>query len=368
MQRQRKNSRFGLLWFGFWSTLFDMPGLPADHELFARAALGAYQRDPNTPLRLLSLSENATYLAGEPGGDTEPLVLRVHRPDYHSVAGITSELAWMAALRRETTVRTPELVAAQGGDQVVAATVGDRTLYVDAVSFVPGCTAEEAPDVVGFAELGELTAIMHDHAQSWTAPASFTRFGWDLDAILGPDARWGNWRDAPALTKGDTAAIERAVTEITSRISKFGTGSDRFGLIHADLRLSNLMVDPSSPGAGITVIDFDDCGWGWHLADLAAVVSWLEDTPEADAMIADWLRGYQAVRVLPEEHLALIPTFVMLRRVQLTAWIASHADADAAISVGADYARGTARLAERYLGDQSWLQDAVFASPLTPTA
>ncbi|AKS30760.1 phosphotransferase enzyme family protein [Mycolicibacterium goodii] len=345
-----------------------MPGLPADHELFARAALGAYRRDPNTPLRLLSLSENATYLAGDPDGDPEPLVLRVHRPDYHSVHGIASELAWMAALRRETAVRTPELVPAHNGDQVVAATVGDRTLHVDAVSFVPGCTAEEAPEVVGFAALRELTAIMHDHAHSWAAPASFTRFSWDLDAILGPRARWGNWRDAPALTAADKVSIERAVTEITGRISEFGTTPDRFGLIHADLRLSNLMVDPTTPGAGITVIDFDDCGWGWHLADLAAVVSWLEDSPEADGIIAEWLRGYRAVRALPEDHLALIPTFVLLRRVQLTAWIASHADADAAISVGAEYARGTARLAERYLDDRTWLQEAIFASPLTPTA
>lgn len=368
MQQQRKNSRFGLLWFRFWSTLFDMPGLPADHELFARAALGAYRRDPDTTLRLLSLSENATYLAGDPDGDTEPLVLRVHRPDYHSVTGIASELAWMAALRRETTVKTSELVSAHNGDQVVAATVGDRTLYVDAVSFVPGCTAEEAPEVVGFAELGELTAIMHDHAQAWAAPASFTRFSWDLDAILGPEARWGNWRDAPALTPDDKRSIERAVTEITARIADFGATPDRFGLIHADLRLSNLMVDPASPGSGITVIDFDDCGWGWHLADLAAVVSWLEDSPEVDDIIAEWLRGYRTVRTLPDEHLALIPTFVLLRRVQLTAWIASHADADAAISVGADYARGTARLAERYLDDQSWLQEAIFASPLTQMA
>ncbi|PJK18902.1 phosphotransferase enzyme family protein [Mycolicibacterium goodii] len=345
-----------------------MPGLPADHELFARAALGAYRRDLDTPLRLLSLSENATYLAGDPDGDAEPIVLRVHRPDYHSVAGIASELSWMAALRRETNVRTPELVLARDGDQVVAATVGDRTLYVDAVSFVSGCTAEEAPDVVGFAELGELTAIMHDHAQSWTAPASFTRFSWDLDAILGPEARWGNWRDAPALTEDDKASISRAVAEITRRITEFGASPDRYGLIHADLRLSNLMVDPASPGTGITVIDFDDCGWGWHLADLAAVVSWLEESPEAGGIIAEWLRGYRAVRALPDEHLALIPTFVLLRRVQLTAWIASHADADAAISVGADYARGTARLAQRYLDDQSWLQEAIFASPLTPTA
>ena len=37
-------------------------GLPADHQEYARAALPSYGRDPDAPLRLLSLSENATYL------------------------------------------------------------------------------------------------------------------------------------------------------------------------------------------------------------------------------------------------------------------------------------------------------------------
>ncbi|MGV9799636.1 phosphotransferase enzyme family protein [Mycobacterium sp. NPDC003449] len=337
-----------------------MPGLPADHHLFARAALPAYRRAPDAPLRLLSLSENATYLVGDPQDD--PIVLRVHRPGYHSRQDIGSELDWMAALRRDTPVRTPELLCSASGEQVVAATVDGRTLHVDAVSYVPGCTAEEAPDAVGYAELGELTALMHNHAQSWDAPAGFSRFSWDLDAILGPAARWGNWHAAPSLTASDRGAIDRAATAITERLSEFGTGSDRFGLIHADLRLSNLMVDPASPSAGITVIDFDDCGWSWHLADLGAVVSWIEDTPEVDEIVADWLRGYLAVRPLPAEHLALIPTFVMLRRVHLTAWVASHSDAGAAIAMGPEFARGTARLAERYLDDQTWLQNAIFTT------
>lgn len=329
-----------------------MPGLPADHASFARAALPAYGRDLDAPLRLLSLSENATYQVC----DDDPIVLRVHRPGYHSVQAIRSELAWMAALRSDTVVKTPELVHSDTGLDVVTATVDGRELHVDAVSLIPGCTAEEVPHAVGFDVLGELTAIMHEHAQNWAAPPGFTRFHWGLDDILGPGARWGDWREAPGLTDTDRAAITRAAHHIAEQLAEFGAGPDRFGLIHADLRLSNLMVDPAAPSAGITVIDFDDAGWGWNLADLGAVVSWIEDTPEAERIVTEWLRGYLKVRALPDEHLALIPTFVMLRRIQLTAWIASHADADAAKAIGPGYAVGTARLAERYLNDHTWLR------------
>src|SRR3546814_6802308 len=119
------------------------------------------------------------------------------------------------------------------------------------------------------------------------------------------------------------------------------------------------MIDPA-PGSDrsspITVIDFDDCGWSWHLADLGAVVSFIEDTPESEHMIADWLRGYREVREIPSGHLGMIPTFVMLRRLMLTAWVASHADADAAVAFTDGFAVGTAALADRYLADRGWMR------------
>jgi len=41
---------------------------------------------------------------------------------------------------------------------------------------------------------------------------------------------------------------------IGARLARFGSGAARFGLIHADMRLANLLVD----GDDVCVIDFDD--------------------------------------------------------------------------------------------------------------
>ncbi|MCB0938199.1 MAG: phosphotransferase, partial [Mycobacterium sp.] len=153
-----------------------------------------------------------------------------------------------------------------------------------------------------------------------------------------------------------------AAADITAKLTEFGCAPDRFGLVHADLRLANLMVDPADIGAGITVIDFDDCGWSWYLADLGAAVSFIEDTPAGERIIADWLTGYREIGAIPAAHLELVPSFVMMRRIMLTAWIASHHDADAAVGVGGQFAPGTARLAERYLEDRTWLREAIFGS------
>ncbi|MCK8615189.1 phosphotransferase enzyme family protein [Gordonia sp. C13] len=330
-----------------------MPGLPPDHRAFAEKALPLYGLGPSTTLRLLSLSENATYLAED---HARRLVVRVHRPGYHSVEAIRSELRWMAALGAETPVSTPAPVAAVDGAEVVEVTVDGRTLLVDAVTVVSGRTAEEASHMVDFATIGAITAHLHEHSSRWPAPADFVRFTWDVETMLGPEARWGQWRKAPGLSPEDCADIDRAVRVITDRLTEFGTGPDRFGLVHADLRLANLMVDPHADLPAITVIDFDDCGWSWHLADLGSAVSWVEHEPGTEDLIDAWLRGYTAVRPLPDDHLAMIPTFVLLRRIHLTAWVASHSDADAALGIADDFVSGTASLARRYLDDPSWLQ------------
>jgi Ser/Thr protein kinase RdoA (MazF antagonist) len=97
------------------------------------------------------------------------------------------------------------------------------------------------------------------------------------------------------------------------------------------------------------VIDFDDCGFGWYLFDLGASLSFFEHDPGVPALCDAWQRGYRRVMRLPEQDAAEIPTFVLLRRLQLVAWVGSHRFADSARGLGAEFTRGACDLAERYL-------------------
>ena len=126
----------------------------------------------------------------------------------------------------------------------------------------------------------------------------------------------------------------------------------KFGLIHADLRAANLLVAEAqgTSEAAVTIVDFDDCGLSWYCYDLAASVSFLEHRPELEELVAGWLAGYHRIGRLDAADLAVLPSLVMLRRLQLLAWTASHADTAMARSVGADFGADTAVVAERYLG------------------
>lgn len=302
-----------------------------------RRALPVYGLPEDTPLSLLNRSENETWRAGD-------LILRLHREGYHAKPEIASELAWLTALQDLPGLNSVRPIP---GAQGFVTELGDRFL----VAFVPieGQELQPGDDLARwFTPLGEITARLHLQARQWTRPECFTRKRWDVETILGPRPHWGHWRQAQGLDAEGEALLARATDALARKLQAYGTGPDAFGLIHADLRLANLMVD----GDTLTAIDFDDCGFGWWAYDLAAALSFIETDPRLPGLIAAWVHGYTGIAPLRREDHAMIPSLIFLRRVLLTAWLSTRADSDTARSLGGPaYTLGTLDLADRYLTD-----------------
>jgi len=305
-------------------------------DLIARALL-RYGLPADTPLTLLNRSENETWRAGN-------LILRLHRQGYHSQAEIASELDWLTALQDLPGLRAVRPVAGRDG---MVTQIDGRFV----VGFCPIAGQELQPgDDLSrwFAHLGEITARLHLQSRGWTPPTGFTRKRWDAETILGPQPHWGDWRQAPGLDADGLRLLERATGALTRDLQVYGTGPRVFGLIHADLRLANLMVDDQ----GLTAIDFDDCGFGWWVYDLASALSFIETDPRLPDLIARWCKGYTAIAPLRPEDRAMIPAMIFLRRVLLTAWLATRADSDTGRALGGPaFILGTLTLAEGYLAD-----------------
>ena len=317
------------------------------HRL-ATAALGHYDLPAGAGAHLVNVSENATYRVDAPDGG-ERWALRVHREGYHTRNEIASELAWLAALREGGTVVTPTPIAGTDGRliQLVADDALPRPRHVVLFAWEEGEEPdEEAQDLrAPFEELGEITARMHLQVRDWERPARFERFTWDYDTTLGSRPHWGSWRDGMGLTPETEALFARTVDLIRRRLGDYGRSPRRFNVIHGDLRLANLLID----GATTKVIDFDDCGFGWLMYDCATTVSFFEHKCGVAELIAAWLRGYRRLIDLPRAEEEEIPTFVMLRRLLLVAWIGSHSETELARSMGAGYTEGSVPLCEAYL-------------------
>lgn len=325
--------------------------LPHERQLvclaeLAAAALARYGIEAAEAPLLVNLSENATYkVRAEDGGD---YALRVHREGYHSRSAIASELAWLQALRRDGVVITP--VPRPGVDGDLIQLVGHAAMTEPRHVVLFGWEAGREPSASEhltekFAVLGEVTARMHKHSEAWGRPAGFERLTWDFDTSLGATPHWGRWADGMGVAGATAALFGRAVDLIGRRLGAFGKGPDRFGLIHSDMRLANLLID----GETVKVIDFDDCGFSWHLYDAATAVSFFEHEPHVPELLASWVEGYRKVLPLSTEEEAELPTFVMLRRMLLVAWIGSHSETELAQSMGAAYTDQTKALCEDYL-------------------
>lgn len=327
---------------------FDSLPLAAQLRLLAetaQAATGLWDLPAGVTVTLINLSENATYRVEAPGG--RQWALRLHRDGYHSAAAIRSELHWLQALRRDGVALTPVPVPGRDGDILQRTALPGLTRFAVLSDWEAGSEPGIGADLTRpFETLGEIAARMHLHAQRFTPPAWFTRPVWDFDAALGEAAPlWGRWRDGIGMDAPKAGLFARTVARIGERLAAYGAGADRFGLIHCDLRLANLLT----LGDLVKVIDFDDCGFSWFMYDAATPVSFYEDDPKVPELIAAWLRGYRRVRTLSAADEAEIPTFLMLRRLLLVAWIGSHSQTDLARSMGAAYTQGTVALCEAFL-------------------
>lgn len=321
----------------------------SDDVEVAERALAAFDLPEGSTLRLLNLSENATYAVEEPGTGHRS-ILRVHRKDYHRADQIASELLWLDALRLDSDIVVPSVLPARDGRRVVTLEHDGYDRHVVHFEMVPGAEPDENDlTTTDFHTLGAITASLHDHARKWQRPAEFSRFSWDWDATLGETPRWGRWRDAVGVGDAEAEVIGRATSLLRQRLVEYGSGPDTFGLVHADLRLANLLVDGTGDGRAITVIDFDDCGFSWYFYDFGTAVSFFEDHPSVPEWQDAWVTGYRTRRELTAADEDMLASFVLLRRLGLLAWMGTHSHSKEAQAISVTYAEGSCTLAERYL-------------------
>lgn len=331
----------------------DLLAAPDPAAALAADALAQYPIGTRATVTLCNVSENHTYRVTDPD-DGRQYALRVHRPGYRTPAQIESELAWLDALEADGTVHTPPVLRARDGRRVVRAQApGIGARHVVVFEWVTGSAPDldsGAAAIEQFETLGAISARMHAHARAWARPPGFDRPRWDYEHSIGPHGHWGAWRDGLGMGAQERDQLQRLDATIAARLAAYGQDPARFGLVHADIRLANVLAD----GDAVRVIDFDDCGFSWFMYDFATTVSFMEEHPRVPELRDAWVRGYRTQAELEPAAEAELATFVMLRRLLLVAWIGSHHTfAPEAAELGAGFTAVTCTLAEDYLSTHS---------------
>jgi Ser/Thr protein kinase RdoA (MazF antagonist) len=293
-------------------------------------------------LEHVNTSENATFrvVSGECAG-----ILRIYRIGHRTSVQIEAELDWMQELADDGVVETPKALRLADGRRI-----GEAVTSLGATSTVlfeelAGAAPPDDRLEYWFGRLGEVCAKLHDHAAQWGSHVRNRRPVLQWDNLIGPAAIWGQSAEAPHLDPHALPLLERASERVRSRLLEYGQAAGRYGLIHGDLRLQNLLVDDGE----IRVIDFDDCASCWLLYDLATALSLIEDLPGAPALLASWIEGYARRRRLDPVDLGIIPDLIMMRRLQVLGWLGSRSDSSLAMEYAPSYVPATVGAADDYL-------------------
>lgn len=376
----------------------------AHFEDVARRALPLWGIEHTASLTLLNFTENATYAVESPSL-AEKIIMRVSRTDYTSKESVMSELAWMSALRRDTDLSIPAPIPLRDGSFVGLVETPElgEVRCVVCFTFAKGRAPVDSSD--GNAEVGDLIsaiepipdgitiplfrsaavildkyerrnvqtklsdadrqmyrtvgvimAKMHVQSGQWQKPSYFTRMNWGFEGTFG---EWNNfygakYNDPAWISPQDAMTLNMVVDQIYNRLRAYGKTPDRWGVIHSDLRAANLLQD----GDVMTVLDFDDCGEGWYMYDIAGAVALMEHRADLFDIVAEIVAGYETVRPLSNEDKAEIPTFIMMRRLGMLQSLicrigcvagGSGEVAELTPEILAFYAKGTVVLGKRYL-------------------
>ncbi len=306
---------------------------PDTFALAAREALKAFPIEPDG-LELKSHSENVTYRVVDLRDGTA-YALRLHRPWYHTIDELISERDWIRALNN-TGIAVQVPVRTRDGQEYASVTIpatGERR-FAGLARWTKGRVLAdvlaETTDVGAAARrfelLGALTASLHDQAAAWQPPARFTRHALDADGLMGHAPHWGPFWDHRGLSDAE----RRLMLDTRSRLHAALAALDRqpavYSVIHADMHPGNVLVD----GDTLTIIDFDDAGWGWHAYDIAVALFYQQRGPNLEAFERAYVAGYRAVRRLSEQSLALLPMFRLIRGLAQIGWFHQRPELDRA--------------------------------------
>jgi Ser/Thr protein kinase RdoA (MazF antagonist) len=262
-------------------------------------------------VRPLRLRENEVYEISLSG---RRAALRLHRRGYQSAAAIRSELWWCDALARAG-LPVPAAVALPEGGLLGQLSCGR---LVSVVAWVKGEPLGEAgvplagaagDQVARHHALGHLLAQVHAATDRLCLPEWFVRPRWDHDGLVGESPFWGRFWEHPALTPQEAGLLAEARLWLSGQLGACALST---GLIHADVLRENILVN----GSSLSLIDFDDSGFGYRAYDLGTVLSQNLYEPAYGEIRAALCEGYGL------EDAAQVDAFTLARTLASVGWAA----------------------------------------------
>jgi Ser/Thr protein kinase RdoA (MazF antagonist) len=239
--------------------------------------------------------------------DGQLFALRINTNSPRTPENLMAEIAFVRLIAADGRVRVPQPIQNSEGSFYTSVfhEPSQRTFHCVLYSWIEGEELEDEPTDKQLKAMGVAMATMHLVAPAFELPhgATLPTFDdplwWTEDFLLS---------DKSVLDASAKDLISRALMAIKEGVAKFYLSATPM-IIHADMHGGNVLWNADH----LSVIDFDDCGFGLPIQDFATALYYF-DTPEQDAAFKE---GYKSVAPLPECSERELKMFFLQRRIVL---------------------------------------------------
>jgi Ser/Thr protein kinase RdoA (MazF antagonist) len=275
----------------------------------------------NYPLNIvqhehLRTSENVVVkLISETG---QPYALRIRKIIGTYQEQIMSELVILRDFAEFAHADVPAPLLTRAGELFCIVRVGDETYMCIIFYWVPG--VHVAGHDITFQQMGFMAysvAQLHSFALQYKSPAGLVRPVYDENWFFGTKS-WTTTPDFVSRFNPDDAVYLRSVNDtIRSYLRTYPRNPSTFGLIHYDLHVGNFLFHES----GANMIDFDECGFGYYLFDLAHILFEFIEHPQFDVFKNTAVEQYAAATTTARFSDRDLAMFLALQGIAYANWL-----------------------------------------------
>jgi Ser/Thr protein kinase RdoA (MazF antagonist) len=244
-------------------------------------------------------------------------LLRLHAWD--NIPYINGEMLWLEALASEGGLAVQKPMRALDGEfcvQVRSEAVPEGRCAT-LLRWLDGRKLEKGLRPKHLAALGRTVARLHEFSAHWEPPEGFSRPTWDWAAQLGGSHFEMSIEElVGSMPQQFRAPFWTVSEEAKAAMASLGQGPDAFGLIHADLYPENILYKAGQAYP----IDFEDCGYGWWLWDIAVALCTWAWGPDWERMRDAFYEGYTSLRGLPAAQWDLLDLFIATQYATMLIW------------------------------------------------
>jgi Ser/Thr protein kinase RdoA (MazF antagonist) len=280
---------------------------------------------PVRRLRLLTNETNCIFRIDTESA--EKYILRISDPlGSHSVEEIQSEMMWLTALHQDTDLGVPQPLHTRHGKMVVTVEIESvpEPRHCAIFSWVPGVDLVHRLSEKNLYTLGQVTAFLHNHANTFTPTGDFRVRKLDrvfpysdptfphVEPIVLFDSQHHH-----LFSKDGYDRFRSAIRLVQEALDDLFSDPSEMRVTHNDLHQWNVRVHHGR----LYVIDFEDLAWGYPVQDIATTFLYFQNHEQRDALITAYKAGYTSINSWPETYSGQIKTFIAGRDMMLANYL-----------------------------------------------